>query len=280
MIQKLPNIFVLCMHKAASTFVADVLLPGIAIRTAQYNLFNVGSAVIRQREQEEQETGQTPEWYSRSTHDQLLYCLSRRPLPASNGLIGRVYPGHLPAIEETLGHSLPNQDNLLVVVRRDPRDALISLYYSLAVSHNPNRIEGDPDVFAQTRQNLQGQDVCAGLKSLVGTSGMDVTTQEFMECTRLVTSHPEICDLPYELLLNKPRKWLKKFVQFANLGQFVDRQWTADMLQHLQPPKQEDPTRHKRRMRPGNWVEVFDDELRNMVEERVGPRMHQFGYVW
>ena len=72
MIEPRPNLFVLCMHKAASTFVADVLLPSIAIRTAQYNLFNVGSAVIRQRDQEEAETGQTPEWYSRSTHEQLL----------------------------------------------------------------------------------------------------------------------------------------------------------------------------------------------------------------
>ncbi len=275
-----PNIFVLCMHKAASTFVADVLLPSIAIRTAQYNLYNVGEELIRLREQELQSLETGLAWESASPHDQLRYCLLQRPLPTSNGLIGRLYPGHLPAIEQSLGMHLPNPSHRLVVVRRDPRDALVSLYYSLAVSHDPHRIEGNSHVFSQIRQTLQNQDIRDGLKSMLGIRGSDLTTNEFLECTRRVQADQNVCDLPYELLLNQPARWLREFLHFGGLDGFVDNAWSEQMLEHLQPPVSEDPTRHKRRMKPGNWIEVFDEELRRLVDRRVGLQMKQFGYVW
>lgn len=280
MVPERPNLFVLCMHKAASTFVADVLLPSIAVRTAQYDLFNVGSMVIRLREQAQRETGAAPAWDQLNEHDKLVHCLDQRPLPVSNGLIGRLYPGHLPAIEQATGWRLPTADHRLVVVRRDPRDALVSLYYSLRDSHDPRRIEGNTRVYSEARESLQGQDVCRGIKSLLQQDGMNITTREFLACTRLIESNPDICDLPYELLLNQPATWLARFVTFGQLEEFVDRQWLAEMVEHLRPPVNDDPTRHKRRMRPGNWTEVFDDEMRQVVDNRIGPQMKRFGYVW
>jgi hypothetical protein len=280
MIPTRPNIFVLCMHKAASTFVADVLLPSIAIRTGEYNLFNVGSMLIRYREQEQAATGEVPKWVAESQYDQLMRCFGEKPLPKSNGVIGRVYPGHLKAIEQSLGIKLPDAGNRLVIVRRDPRDALVSLYYSLTVSHNPTRIEGDQAYFKKNREQLQSQSVREGIKSILSSTGTDVTSGEFLRCTQLLRDNPDACDLPYELLMNHPRQWLTRFVEFGQLEKYVDAEWLSVMLSHLQPPEVEDPTSHKRRMRPGNWIEVFDDELRAMLEEKIGNRMQEFGYHW
>jgi hypothetical protein len=225
------------------------------------------------------ETGSVPKW-SADRHELLLRCLEQNPLPESNALIGRVYPGHLPIIEQKLNTRLPDEHHRLVVVRRDPRDALISLYYSLAVSHDPVRIEGDQEIFRNTRQNLQRQDIRDGLKSMLESDSTSITSQEFLECTELLLDNPDVCDLPYEKLLNSPRQWLEEFVQYANAGRYIDDQWMETMLENLQPPEIEDPSVHKRRMRPGNWVDVFDNELRDIVDQRIGQRMKQFGYVW
>lgn len=280
MIPNRPNIIVLCMHKAASTFVADVLLPSIAIRTAEYNLFNVGSKLIRFREQEERETGRVPDWVSGSQHDQLLHCFQHEPLPASNGVIGRVYPGHMSAIEQSLGTKLPDENNRLVIVRRDPRDALVSLYYSLTVSHNPTRIEGDQAYFQKSREELQAKSVREGIKDILRNEGRDVITREFLSVTSFAQGAVHACDLSYELLINSPRQWLSRFIEFGELERYVDHNWLTEMLGHLQPPSVEDPTSHKRRMRPGNWKAVFDEELREMLEQKIGDRMSEFGYVW
>ncbi len=268
------------MHKAASTFVADVLLPSIAIRTAEYNLFNVGSKLIRFREHEESRTGKVPEWISGSQHDQLMHCFQHDPLPASNGVIGRVYPGHLSAIEQTLGIELPDNHNRLAIVRRDPRDALVSLYYSLTVSHNPTRIEGDQAFFQKRREELQTKTVREGIKTILCNDGTDVISPEFMSVTTLLQGASNTCDLPYELLMNSPRKWLSRFVEFGEFEKYVDHNWLTDMLGHLQPPSVEDPTSHKRRMKPGNWKAVFDAELQTMLDEKIGARMKEFGYHW
>ena len=46
MVPTRPNLFVLGMHKAASTFVADELLRSIHLRTSHYRMLNLGSEVL------------------------------------------------------------------------------------------------------------------------------------------------------------------------------------------------------------------------------------------
>jgi hypothetical protein len=276
MIPTLPNIFVLCMHKAASTFVADVLLPSIARRSSHYDLFNLGSNLILFTERR-QAAGEV--CTDRDPNQRLADYFLAEPIPKSNTLFGRIYPGHLAAIEEAIGMPLPNESNKLAVVRRDPRDALVSLYYSVAISHDPGQTEGDASSFRAFRDSLAQRDLREGLKYLLSNEEISVTTREFMCCTRLL-ENPQVGDLPYELLLNKPLAWLKQFIGFAGLERYVDEDWYEGMITHLQPPETEDPARHKRRMKPGNWVDVFDGELKNMFDQRVGSLMEQFGYVW
>ncbi len=277
---KRPNIVFLCMHKAASTFVADVLMQSIAIRTAHYDLFNVGSMVIKYFQEKKEEYGLRPARNLKEQEDQLRRCLGEWKLPTCNGLISRVYPGHMPILSEALGTAIPGKGQRMCVIRRDPRDALISLYYSMTISHSTEDIEGDPDVYRNRREDLRSQDLQAGLKMLFRNEGLDCTTREFIYCTDLLRSNKRVCDLPYELLMNDPEQWLKKFVRYGKLQEYVDNAWTGEMLGHLQPPEIEDPGSHKRRMRPGNWVDVFDDELKDMMQKRLGSRMAEFGYHW
>jgi|GEM_PF-5703132 len=277
---KLPNVLFLCMHKAASTFVADVLLPSIAIRTSHYDLFNVGSMMIKFFHEKKELYGLKPPGFDYEHDEQLRLCLNEWKLPRSNALIGRIYPGHMKVVAEMMGNSLPGKGQRLCVVRRDPRDALISLFYSVSISHNPDQIEGNPDDYRRYREDLRNKELCDGLKTLLRTEELGFTLDEFEYCTDLIRSNKRVCDLPYELLMNDPEQWLNRFVRYGKLQRYVDDAWTREMLEHLQPPAVEDPGSHKRRMRPGNWVEVFDDELKGMMDQRLGKRMAEFGYHW
>ena len=263
------------MHKAASTFVADVLFNSLARRTAYYDLFHVGSFLIRYLKRENIDAGITNEenWAN------LARFFEDSPIPKSNGLIGRVYPLHMAAIERHLGHPIPDEGNRLLVMRRDPRDALVSLYYSMATSHTVEEVEENRELFIDRRSKLQQQSVCEGIKSLL-RNNMDAVIPEFLHCTDLILGNKNICDLPYEKLIEQPSTWLSKFVEATELEDITDEQWFASMLDHLKPPETEDPTSHKRRMRPGNWKTVFDDELSEMVKERIGERLAEFDYTW
>lgn len=275
-----PNIFFLCMHKAASTFVADVLLNSIARRTASYDLFHVGSFLIRYVKRQQEESGMIPARNPEERRQQLEMFLEDQPLPESNGLIGRLYPGHMPTIDKFVSDGIPSEGNKLMIMRRDPRDALVSLYYSMSISHNPDEVEGDNKAFLKNRQTLQHQDVRDGLKTLLTKRGIDSTTPEFLHCTDLILSNDFVVDLPYEMLINDPYMWLARFVEGADIEDIVDDEWMEQMVGNLQPPAKEDPTSHKRRMRPGNWADVFDEELKQIVNDKLGNRLEQFGYKW
>ncbi len=263
------------MHKAASTFVADVLLNSIARRTAYYDLFHVGSFFIRYMHQIGKVSGGNTDEHNKN----MLEFLENRPIPKSNSLLGRVYPAHMAIIEQHMDAPLPNEENRLLVMRRDPRDAIVSLFYSLSKSHNPDEIEGNRATFLDRRSNLQRQSVCDGIKSII-SSRQDTSIPEFMHCADLILGNNDVCDLPYELLITDPYLWLIKFVEYAEISDLIDDDWLDQMVDNLQPPDVEDPDSHKRRMKPGNWREVFDDELTAIFKERVGERLIQFGYTW
>lgn len=280
MIPVLPNLFVVTMHKAASTFVADVLLPSIAIRTAWYGLYNVGSQLI------EFSSGETSlpegeEEVSGSYEKRLERLLAARPIPASNTVVGRVYPVHLNTLRSALGREIPGESARMIVIRRDPRDALISLYWSFCKSHSASGV--DPEHlggFLSLRNELGNRSVREGIRMLLEPEGGgELVVEEFKAITDLLRENTGICDLPYEDLINSPRLWLSQFVAFGNLRAIVDHNWHTEMLMHLRPPSNENPGVHKRRMRPGNWREVFDDELHGILEARLGAQMREFGYT-
>ena len=269
-----PNIFFLCMHKAASTFVADVLLQSISKRSKDYEVFNIGSLLINYLDKRQKQGGSRPK--NRAEQKQQLdEFLQEQPVPSSNCLVGRLYSHHWDTVS---GYCDESRDRVMVM-RRDPRDALVSLYYSLAISHDLNATERGKEAMNSARTTLASQGVRDGLKTML-TKSMNGTITEFLHCTDLIASGDNVIDLPYEMLINDRYQWLHRFVKGAGLSDIVNDRWIEEMANHLTPPEKEDPTSHKRRMRPGNWVDVFDDELKDMVTSSLGGRLEQFGYAW
>ncbi|MHC4990972.1 MAG: hypothetical protein ACYTGC_08320, partial [Planctomycetota bacterium] len=48
----------------------------------------------------------------------------------------------------------------------------------------------------------------------------------------------------------------------------------------VQPPDEEDPYQHKRRVLPGNWKEAFTPRLQKLFQKKLGPHLANAGYEW
>ena len=104
--------------------------------------------------------------------------------------------------------------------------------------------------------------------------------REFEQLTDLILRNQRVVDLPYEMLVTDPHLWLAKFVEAAELENVVNDQWFEQTAALLTPPTKEDPNSHKRRVKPGNWVDYFDEELESLCKRVMGDRLAQFGYTW
>lgn len=275
-----PNVFFLCMHKAASTFVAGQLLKGLAKRDRSLELFQIGSKLIQFNKWRKESQGIDPPSTVEEREKQMREFFEWAPIPRNNALVGRMYPGHLHAIRQHLELPLPSSKNRLFVMRRDPRDALISMYYSISFSHDPKKVEQNVVGFENRRSQYQKSSVHQILREMLCQGKEQGTIQEFHALTDLILDHDDVIDLPYELLISDPYLWLIKFVEGAELENYVDDQWFDEMAECLKPPTEIDPKSHKRRVVPGYWSEYYNEELELLTKNIVGDRLNQFGYTW
>jgi hypothetical protein len=277
-----PNIYFICVHKGASSFVAGHLLPSIARRCSDYSTYMVGKKYLEWFLAKRESEAMKPTLDRDLLGARMVRMLDDHPLPRANCLVGRLYPGYLPAISKHLNESFPPAKSRVFLMRRDPRDALVSMYYSLAFSHDESAMlvgRASDELKAQRRQ-LQRIGVYRWIASTLSESGSQDIVGEFESCAKLLRDYPQIVDLPYELLLRNPRSWLSTFVSESGLNDVVDDTWYNTMVQQFVVPESEDVNRHKRRMKPGNWKDVFDEQLTQLINKRVGEQMEQLEYPW
>ncbi len=275
-----PNIYFICVHKGASTFVAGHLLPSLARRSPDYSAYMVGKKYVEWYHANREPLELQPTLDRAELSRRLLRMLADDPLPRSNCLVGRLYPDHIPALSKHLREPFPPANSRVFIMRRDPRDALVSMYYSLAFSHGESAMltGKTSNELDERRSRMQKIGVYRWIASTLAEPDNKEVVDEFANCANLLRDYPQIVDLPYELLLSDPRHWLTTFVKYAGFDDVVDKSWYNTMIRQFEVPETEDVNRHKRRMTPGNWKEVFDQQLSLLINERVGEQMVQLEY--
>lgn len=277
-----PNIYFICVHKGASSFVAGHLLPSIARRNPVFSTYMVGRKYLEWYLASRERLGMEPTLDRDLLSRRMVRMLEDDPLPRSNCLVGRLYPDHLAAISEHLNEPFPPANSRVFLMRRDPRDALVSMYYSLAFSHGESAllIGRESAAIEERRRQMQKIGVYRWISDTLADTDNEAIVDEFTNCADLLRDNPQIIDLPYELLMSDPHLWLAKFIDCAGLHDVVNDAWYNTMARQFIPPETEDVNQHKRRMTPGNWKEVFDEQLALLLNERVGEQMEQLAYPW
>lgn len=238
------------MHKGASTFIADELARYLCSTDAYDNFRPVGALKL-----EGTEISQHTDW-------------------PTSGLVGvRIYPAELrDLLTDAPGFTEFTEQAALVFVQRDPRDAAVSLFYSKAYSHTTKVL--NQERFIEERERLQNMTPTDGVRELTYRPAI----AEFSKLHQLHEEHGGLMT-KYEDLVTAPRQWFQNVGVFVGWSQDFIKEISAQFIDSFAPPDVTDPLQHKRRITPGNWREVFDDELIADFDHKIGDRLRENGYA-
>ena len=237
------------MHKGASTFIASEFAYSLEQVFPDTPVINLGDEIIGGK------------------------AFDEVPVPAGDAFFIRVYPQD---VEKLVESPEPEggrfSDKKLVILRRDPRDAAISLYYSKVFSHSTK--VRNPEKLLAERKELKEMGVYEGVLSRTARAAM----REFNLTQEAIEKYPWALVTTYEELVTDYATWLETVSEYL--------EWDIDLTQDLydrtkasfEPPAEEDPNQHKRRVTPGNWTEIHTDELQRLYERLGGAKLDAAGY--
>lgn len=238
------------VHKGASSFIADQLARYLVESEHFQTFLPVGAMRIRGTE-----IAEMTNW------------------PSAGLVAVRVYPAEFRDLQAEVP-DFPSfaSEASLVFVQRDPRDVAVSLFYSKAFSHTPDVLNRDR--FMEDRERLQTMSPREGVAKLTGQAAI----AEFSKLHELCRSVNGLMTR-YEDLVTNPIGWFEKVGTACEWPRSLITDLQLEFIDSFKPPDVADPLQHKRRITPGNWREVFDEELEREFEKKIGDQLSANGYT-
>jgi len=251
MAKLLPSVIFLAMHKGGSSFIARDLAAAIDRDIDGLESVNIGNQV----DDEER------------TFEELA-------LRIVGTAAVRVYPPEYDQLVERSPAKNGRLSNIkLVALQRDPRDAAISRFFSVAYSHSPPRKGAEE--FLNRRKRLAAMGPDDGVVRMVKP-----TMREFEHFYRILDSRPDALVTTYETMVTDYRGWLHKVGCHVGWSTAQQEAVFARTKDSLEFPVVGDPTEHVRRITPGNWRRYDRPELRDEFNKRGGDLLKRAGYHW
>lgn len=165
----------------------------------------------------------------------------------------------------------PNHRTFVVI--RDPRDTLISWYFSLMHSHAP----GEPTV-QESRDELRRLSKPQGLALMVQKHLPEVIwiQREWLESGAPI--------FRYEDIVADQHAVFRKIFHFCELPvssirrRYIVLRHNFRVLTWKRLGRREDPKSHLRKGQPGDWRNHFDDELKKLFKAKFGETLVRAGY--
>jgi len=161
-----------------------------------------------------------------------------------------------------------------IVLVRDPRDALVSHYYSIRYSH-PLPLKGDNrnnmlaareeaakvgiDEFITRVQ--RGRFICRTMRSLSALIGPQTTLYK------------------YEVVVFQKAEWLRSMLSEIGVGRLDDGLIGEIASRHDVLPENEDASRHIRQVRPGNYRAHLQHDTIRWIEQEYPDLFQVYGYA-
>jgi len=183
--------------------------------------------------------------------------------------------GYLYTVFGGLVEGIPNiQDYRTVVMIRDPRDILVSEYYSYSKSHSSPRSAAKLAEFETFRAKVKDQTVDE--YTIEASHRLKFRLQQYLN---LQQAAPAICVLKYEEMIADFSTWLNKLLAHC--------QWQISATLHEQlleeagrgrRKKHEDPNSHRRQITPGDHKRKLQPETINYLNEYMAEVLLGFDY--
>lgn len=163
----------------------------------------------------------------------------------------------------------------VVLVTRDPRDILVSGYYSVSYSHRaPSKTGNKYEDFMDQRRTARRLTVD---EFVIAESGR--VYDEFARYERLLLEeHPSTYLTSYEAMVSDFGGWLHGLAEYCELN--ISRGLFDSLVREQVriTPRREDVHRHVRKGRPGDYAEKLSVDTIDHLDAIFAPMLLRFGY--
>jgi hypothetical protein len=165
---------------------------------------------------------------------------------------------------------------LIILVIRDPRDMLVSHYYSIAYSHSvPSKRGNKYNDFIEKRRRAQRTSID---EYVIGEcENVYNVYQRYIDL--LLSSYPHVYVTKYEDMISDFSTWLDKLLEYCELKASSELQQSLlDESKKLKPRK-ENVYQHIRKGISGDYKEKLSQETINYINSRLSFVLERFNYV-
>ena len=172
---------------------------------------------------------------------------------------------------------IPDLEKYLVVLMvRDPRDVLVSGYFSIAYSHVEPAIGTKKyDDFLKNRTNAQAMSIDE--YAIAQCDAVHATYSRYKQL--LLDRHPSIYLTRYEDMVDDFETWLHALIDYCQFQ--VEASLLDSLIEENEQlrPSSENVKRHIRKGKAGDYKEKLKAETIDYVESKLSLILPSFGYV-
>jgi len=186
--------------------------------------------------------------------------------------------GYLYSVFGGMVDGIPNLDQYLVLLMiRDPRDVLVSAYYSVVYSHAaPDEHSGKHDPFLQLRHTAQAKTID---EFVIAESDRTYKNLDRYKAL-LLEKYPHTYVTGYEQMTSNFPAWLKDLLDHCQL------EISSEVFQSIvgentrAVPSVENIHQHIRKGKAGDYKEKLKPETIQYLNEKFAPLLAVFGYAF
>ena len=163
----------------------------------------------------------------------------------------------------------------IVLATRDPRDILVSSYYSVAYSHPVPRTSGrKQDTFIAKRSVARESAIDDYVLSESGKV-YDIFSR-YKDL--LLDKYENVYITTYEQMVSDFESWLTNLIAYCELE--LSQEFIQSLLEEnkANKPKEEDVTQHNRKGQPGDYQEKLQPETIETLNETFKPILARYHY--
>ncbi len=161
-----------------------------------------------------------------------------------------------------------------VLLVRDPKDMMVSNYFSNAFSHKPpSEDESSPAYqnFMKRRERIRNTDINDYVRTILGNY------QKMLASYRGLWHRDTVLTFRYENVIQRKREWVEEIVQ--HYGWSLDAAAIDEVIERYDVfPDQEQPDSHVRQVSPGNYRNHLNDKTIGMVNAALVEDLQALGY--
>jgi hypothetical protein len=182
--------------------------------------------------------------------------------------------GYLYTVFGGLVEGIPNVDDYrVVIILRDPRDVLVSGYYSYAFSHAEPEVEEARESFEQFRAYARSLGVDGYVTALC-----EDTRQSYQRYLDFLAVHPQVYLTRYEEMLADFPAWLAGLLDYCQLeiSTALEQKLLAEA--RIAQPSGEDVSRHRRQGKSGDYRKKLKPETIDYLNRELAPILERLDY--